>query len=97
MTTGIRATTLLRLKPVRVIRQHQNEPRRELSLLRWGLIPSWAKDASVGAQMINEDQKQRPRNLRSAIRWRIVGAWSLPMVSTSGSARAKQNSRSVLK
>jgi putative SOS response-associated peptidase YedK len=40
-------------QPVPVIRQHQNEPRRELSLLRWGLIPSWAKDASVGAQMIN--------------------------------------------
>ena len=26
---------------------------RELSLVRWGLIPSWAKDSSVAAQMIN--------------------------------------------
>jgi putative SOS response-associated peptidase YedK len=26
---------------------------RELALLRWGLIPSWAKDASMGATMIN--------------------------------------------
>lgn len=26
---------------------------RELRLLRWGLIPSWAKDAAVGARMIN--------------------------------------------
>src|ERR1035437_8157901 len=29
-----------------VIRQHPKEPVRELSLIRWGLIPSWAKDAS---------------------------------------------------
>lgn len=27
--------------------------RRELTALRWGLIPSWAKDASVGSKMIN--------------------------------------------
>ena len=38
---------------VPVIRQNSKEPRRELSLLRWGLIPSWAKDPSVAAQMIN--------------------------------------------
>jgi putative SOS response-associated peptidase YedK len=38
---------------VLVIRQHPAEPIRKLSLLRWGLIPSWAKDPSVGAGMIN--------------------------------------------
>lgn len=26
---------------------------RQLALLRWGLIPSWAKDPSIGARMIN--------------------------------------------
>lgn len=40
-------------QPVPVIRQNPKEPRRELSLMRWGLIPSWAKDASVAARMIN--------------------------------------------
>jgi putative SOS response-associated peptidase YedK len=40
-------------QPVPVIRQHLKEPRRDLSLLRWGLIPSWAKDASGAARMIN--------------------------------------------
>jgi putative SOS response-associated peptidase YedK len=43
------APTLL----VPVIRQHPKEPFRELSVMRWGLIPSWAKDSSGGARMIN--------------------------------------------
>jgi putative SOS response-associated peptidase YedK len=38
---------------VPIIRQHPKEPRRELSLVRWGLIPSWSKDASSAARMIN--------------------------------------------
>ena len=40
-------------QPIPVVRQNPKEPVRELSLLRWGLIPSWAKDSSVAAQMIN--------------------------------------------
>jgi putative SOS response-associated peptidase YedK len=40
-------------QPVAVIRQNPKEPIRELSLMRWGLIPSWAKDASGAARMIN--------------------------------------------
>jgi putative SOS response-associated peptidase YedK len=38
---------------VPVIRQNPKEPIRELSLVRWGLIPSWARDPSVAAKMIN--------------------------------------------
>jgi len=40
-------------QPVPVIRQNAATPVRELSLMRWGLIPSWAKDASCAASMIN--------------------------------------------
>jgi putative SOS response-associated peptidase YedK len=40
-------------QPVPVIRQNPKEPVRELSLMRWGLIPSWAKDSSGAARMIN--------------------------------------------
>ena len=29
------------------------EKGRELALLKWGLIPSWAKDAAIGAKLIN--------------------------------------------
>jgi putative SOS response-associated peptidase YedK len=28
-------------------------PRRELRVVRWGLVPSWAKDLSIGSRMIN--------------------------------------------
>jgi len=38
---------------VPVIRQNPKEPVRELSLFRWGLVPSWAKDPSIAARMIN--------------------------------------------
>jgi putative SOS response-associated peptidase YedK len=40
-------------QPVPVIRQHPKEPVRQLSLVKWGLIPSWAKTASGAASMIN--------------------------------------------
>jgi len=39
--------------PVPVIRQHPKEPVRQLSLMRWGLIPHWAKDPSISASTIN--------------------------------------------
>ena len=33
--------------------KNPKEPVRELSLVRWGLIPSWAKDPSADSKMIN--------------------------------------------
>jgi putative SOS response-associated peptidase YedK len=40
-------------QPVATIRQDRKEPRRRFALMRWGLIPFWAKDASFGARTIN--------------------------------------------
>lgn len=40
-------------QPVPVIRQHPKEPVRQISTMRWGLIPHWAKDASGAARTIN--------------------------------------------
>jgi putative SOS response-associated peptidase YedK len=34
------------------VRQSENDG-RELALLRWGLIPSWAKDMKIGSSLIN--------------------------------------------
>jgi putative SOS response-associated peptidase YedK len=40
-------------QPVPIIRQNPKEPIRGISLVRWGLIPAWSKDASGAAKMIN--------------------------------------------
>src|SRR4051812_34021562 len=29
------------------------EPERQLRALRWGLVPSWAKDPAIGSKLIN--------------------------------------------
>jgi putative SOS response-associated peptidase YedK len=55
-------------QPVPIIRQHPNEPRREMSLVRWGLIPSWVKDTSGAARMINARSETAARSPRSATR-----------------------------
>lgn len=46
--------------------------RRELALLRWGLIPSWAKDPAIGNRMINARAETAPDKpaFRSAFRLR---------------------------
>ena len=38
---------------VATIRQDRKEPKRQFALMRWGLIPYWAKDASVGNKAVN--------------------------------------------
>jgi putative SOS response-associated peptidase YedK len=40
-------------QPIPVIRQHPKEPVRQISLMRWGLVPHWAKDASGAASTVN--------------------------------------------
>jgi putative SOS response-associated peptidase YedK len=49
-----------------------DDGRRELAMLHWGLVPSWAKERSIGARMINarsETLKEKP-SFRSAYRRR---------------------------
>src|ERR1700749_4338316 len=38
---------------VATVRQHAREPQRLFAKMRWGLIPSWATDASIGPRAIN--------------------------------------------
>jgi putative SOS response-associated peptidase YedK len=40
-------------QPVPVIRQHPKESVRQLSLMKWGLIPHWAKAPSIASSTIN--------------------------------------------
>jgi len=50
-------------QPVPVIRQHPKEPGRQISLMKWGLVPNWARDASIASSTINaksETASERP-------------------------------------
>jgi putative SOS response-associated peptidase YedK len=40
-------------QPVPVVRQNPKKPVRELSLMRWGLIPHWATDPFIATSTIN--------------------------------------------
>ena len=59
-------------QPVAVVRQPPGGQQRQLSLLRWGLIPAWAADPSHGPQWINaraESVAEKPA-FRSAFKRR---------------------------
>jgi putative SOS response-associated peptidase YedK len=59
-------------QPVVVIRQDRDQPKRTFSLMRWGLIPYWSKDVSIGNKTINamaETVAEKPA-FREAIRKR---------------------------
>ena len=48
---------------------------RQAAFIRWGLIPSWAKDASIGARMINaraETVAEKPAFRTGLRRWRCL-------------------------
>jgi putative SOS response-associated peptidase YedK len=63
------------IAPTQVVACVRREPadcERHLAMLRWGLIPSWAKDAKLGASLINargETVATKP-SFRSAFRKR---------------------------
>jgi putative SOS response-associated peptidase YedK len=51
------------------------EVRRQLRALRWGLVPSWAKDPSIGSRMINarsETLTEKPSFKRAAAKRRCI-------------------------
>ena len=76
-------------QPVPVIRQHPKEPRRDLSLMRWGLIPSWAKDTSGAARMINA--RSETAHTLPAFReaMKLADASFLRMAFTNGNGAGK--------
>jgi len=40
-------------QPIAIVRRAADRTRRELAHARWGLVPSWARDPSIGSRMIN--------------------------------------------
>ncbi|MDY7230540.1 SOS response-associated peptidase [Hyalangium rubrum] len=69
------------LAPTQLIPVVINDGERMLDAYRWGLIPSWAKDASIGNKLINargETVSEKP-SFRAALRRRrcmvLVDGW----------------------
>ena len=59
-------------QPIPIVRQDRKDPKRTFALVRWGLIPYWAKDASIGFKTINgmsETAAEKPA-FRDAMRRR---------------------------
>lgn len=59
-------------QPVAVVRLDPDSDRRKLAMLRWGLIPFWAKDMKIGYKTINARAETAPDKpaFRSAFRKR---------------------------
>jgi putative SOS response-associated peptidase YedK len=56
-------------------RVEDERPERQLRTARWGLVPSWAKDTSIGARMINarsETVLEKPAFRKAAARRRAL-------------------------
>lgn len=54
---------------------HEVSARRQLRPLRWGLVPSWAKDTTIGAKMINarvETVHEKPAFRRAFVQRRCL-------------------------
>ncbi len=69
------------LAPTQLMPVVLNDGERMLDALRWGLIPSWAKDAAIGSKLINarsETVAEKP-SFRSALKRRrclvLVDGW----------------------
>jgi len=59
---------------------------RSVRVLRWGLVPSWAKDPSVGSRMINarsETAADKPAFRKSAV---LLAAATVVLLAPSASA-----------
>jgi len=56
-------------------RRTDDQPQRQLGSFRWGLVPSWAKDPSIGNRMINaraETLSSRNAYKRALVRHRCI-------------------------
>ena len=62
-----------------------NEAPQTLSMYRWGLIPSWAKEESIGNKLINaRAESASRRSRRSAVLSSGGAAWCPPAASMNG-------------
>lgn len=74
-------------QPVPVIRQTPNF--RELAIMRWGLIPSWATDPSIGLRTINA----RAETITTTASFRVPLRTQRCLIPADGFYEYKRNAR----
>ena len=78
---------------VPIVRLTRNGDGRELIMVRWGLVPFWADDLSIGNRLINARCETVHTCGRFARLTAGGAAWCRPMASSNG-RRASCDSRS---
>ena len=58
-----------------------------MKLMRWGLIPGWAKDESIGDKLINARAETVSEKTSFKKLLNSSGVWWLPMDFTNGSCQ----------
>lgn len=53
LAAGVTWTPRYNIAPTQPVLAIKNDGAREITALRWGLVPSWAQDPSIGSRMIN--------------------------------------------
>src|SRR3954471_13622210 len=71
------------VRELKIVRQAANGGTRELAVVRWGLMPAWAKEPSIGNKMITPGPRASQRSRRSASPSSPAAASSQPQASTS--------------
>ena len=59
----------------------------KLQLMRWGLIPFWAKEPAIGSKMINARSETAAENRHSKPAFGVNGALSRLTATTNGKRR----------
>ncbi len=81
-------------QPVAAVRRASEDTEREMIFMRWGLIPSWAKDSAIGNRMINarsESVFEKPAFRKAIRRQRCLipadGFYEWRKITTAGKSK----------
>ena len=80
---------------VACVRAGRHARTREAVTLRWGLIPSWARDHAMGMKLINARVETVAKNHRFKSRFGNVAVWSWRTATMSGNGKAQENSLTI--